>query len=185
MNTNRWSIDVGWASTWVKIVNEWFAATIHCKPFKCVYIYIYIFIMPFGICSFIVFLFQKVLGLHIYFQKVYDEYRAYNLGSKTLTNQTPGDQWCLTLMISDNGSILTEQQMRREILSFNSHYSRSLYRIRTTLICEACQSDRTFKKLPPYPHLIVLRLDFSFLDLYSRPYTINLLIRLNLLQCNL
>ncbi|KAI5649921.1 hypothetical protein M9H77_35926 [Catharanthus roseus] len=82
----KWSIDVGWASTWVKIVNEWFAATIHCKPFKCVYIYIYIFIMPFGICSFIVFLFQKVLGLHIYFQKVYDEYRAYNLGSKTLTN---------------------------------------------------------------------------------------------------
>lgn len=28
---NRWSIDVGWASTWVKIVNEWFAATIYCK----------------------------------------------------------------------------------------------------------------------------------------------------------
>ncbi|KAF9606764.1 hypothetical protein IFM89_028140 [Coptis chinensis] len=25
----RWSIDVGWASTWVKIVNEWFAATIY------------------------------------------------------------------------------------------------------------------------------------------------------------
>jgi hypothetical protein len=29
--TIRWSIDVGWASTWVKIVNEWFAATIYCK----------------------------------------------------------------------------------------------------------------------------------------------------------
>ncbi|GMY26908.1 probable serine incorporator [Fagus crenata] len=27
--TIRWSIDVGWASTWVKIVNEWFAATIY------------------------------------------------------------------------------------------------------------------------------------------------------------
>ncbi|KAF3789541.1 Serine incorporator 3 [Nymphaea thermarum] len=27
----KWSIDVGWASTWVKIVNEWFAATIYCK----------------------------------------------------------------------------------------------------------------------------------------------------------
>uniref|UniRef100_M1ATZ0 TMS membrane family protein n=3 Tax=Solanum tuberosum TaxID=4113 RepID=M1ATZ0_SOLTU len=25
----KWSIDVGWASTWVKIVNEWFAATIY------------------------------------------------------------------------------------------------------------------------------------------------------------
>ncbi|KAL8167174.1 hypothetical protein V2J09_008673 [Rumex salicifolius] len=24
-----WSIDVGWASTWVKIINEWFAATIY------------------------------------------------------------------------------------------------------------------------------------------------------------
>lgn len=30
----RWSIDVGWASTWVKIVNEWFAATIYCKYFN-------------------------------------------------------------------------------------------------------------------------------------------------------
>ncbi|KAI7725430.1 hypothetical protein M8C21_020252 [Ambrosia artemisiifolia] len=28
-STRRWSIDVGWASTWVKIVNEWFAATIY------------------------------------------------------------------------------------------------------------------------------------------------------------
>ncbi|XP_057772245.1 uncharacterized protein LOC130991847 isoform X2 [Salvia miltiorrhiza] len=27
--TRKWSIDVGWASTWVKIVNEWFAATIY------------------------------------------------------------------------------------------------------------------------------------------------------------
>ncbi|KAH7835431.1 hypothetical protein Vadar_026091 [Vaccinium darrowii] len=26
-----WSIDVGWASTWVKIVNEWFAATVYRK----------------------------------------------------------------------------------------------------------------------------------------------------------
>ncbi|XP_062105080.1 uncharacterized protein LOC133816777 isoform X2 [Humulus lupulus] len=25
----KWSIDIGWASTWVKIVNEWFAATIY------------------------------------------------------------------------------------------------------------------------------------------------------------
>ncbi|KAM7261508.1 hypothetical protein ACFE04_008875 [Oxalis oulophora] len=25
----KWSIDVGWTSTWVKIVNEWFAATIY------------------------------------------------------------------------------------------------------------------------------------------------------------
>ncbi|KAE9621210.1 putative serine incorporator/TMS membrane protein [Lupinus albus] len=25
----KWSIDVGWASTWVKIINEWFAATIY------------------------------------------------------------------------------------------------------------------------------------------------------------
>ncbi|KAK7847497.1 putative serine incorporator [Quercus suber] len=29
--TIRWSIDVGWASTWVKIVNEWFAATLYCN----------------------------------------------------------------------------------------------------------------------------------------------------------
>ncbi|KAF8402018.1 hypothetical protein HHK36_012969 [Tetracentron sinense] len=29
-STRKWSIDVGWASTWVKIVNEWFAATIYC-----------------------------------------------------------------------------------------------------------------------------------------------------------
>ncbi|KAL0388277.1 UNVERIFIED_CONTAM: Serine incorporator 2 [Sesamum radiatum] len=29
--TRKWSIDVGWASTWVKIVNEWFAATIYCE----------------------------------------------------------------------------------------------------------------------------------------------------------
>ncbi|KAF5182026.1 Serinc-domain containing serine and sphingolipid biosynthesis protein [Thalictrum thalictroides] len=28
-STKKWSIDVGWASTWVKIVNEWFAATIY------------------------------------------------------------------------------------------------------------------------------------------------------------
>ncbi|KAL1806372.1 hypothetical protein ACET3Z_029440 [Daucus carota] len=27
--TTKWSMDVGWASTWVKIVNEWFAATIY------------------------------------------------------------------------------------------------------------------------------------------------------------
>ncbi|XP_047313117.1 serine incorporator 3-like [Impatiens glandulifera] len=26
---NKWSMDVGWASTWVKIVNEWLAATIY------------------------------------------------------------------------------------------------------------------------------------------------------------
>ncbi|XP_034602055.1 uncharacterized protein [Setaria viridis] len=25
----KWSIDVGWASTWVKIINEWFAASIY------------------------------------------------------------------------------------------------------------------------------------------------------------
>ncbi|KAK6929657.1 Serine incorporator/TMS membrane protein [Dillenia turbinata] len=29
--TRKWSIDVGWASTWVKIVNEWLAATIYSK----------------------------------------------------------------------------------------------------------------------------------------------------------
>ncbi|KAG9447707.1 hypothetical protein H6P81_013835 [Aristolochia fimbriata] len=28
-STRKWRIDVGWASTWVKIVNEWFAATIY------------------------------------------------------------------------------------------------------------------------------------------------------------
>lgn len=28
-STRKWSIDVGWASTWVKIVNEWFAATVY------------------------------------------------------------------------------------------------------------------------------------------------------------
>ncbi|XP_038972588.1 probable serine incorporator isoform X3 [Phoenix dactylifera] len=27
--TRKWSIDVGWASTWVKILNEWFAASIY------------------------------------------------------------------------------------------------------------------------------------------------------------
>lgn len=26
---DRWVIDVGWASTWVKIINEWLAATIY------------------------------------------------------------------------------------------------------------------------------------------------------------
>ncbi|KAH0638167.1 hypothetical protein KY289_038082 [Solanum tuberosum] len=30
----KWSIDVGWASTWVKIVNEWFAATIYCNIYS-------------------------------------------------------------------------------------------------------------------------------------------------------
>lgn len=38
IETSRWSIDVGWASTWVKIVNEWFAATIYCK---CVHVFAY------------------------------------------------------------------------------------------------------------------------------------------------
>ncbi|CAN8247762.1 unnamed protein product [Cochlearia groenlandica] len=28
-STHKWSIDVGWTSTWVKIVNEWFAAAIY------------------------------------------------------------------------------------------------------------------------------------------------------------
>jgi hypothetical protein len=28
-STEKWSIDVGWTSTWVKIVNEWFAAAIY------------------------------------------------------------------------------------------------------------------------------------------------------------
>ncbi|XP_050215666.1 uncharacterized protein LOC126666833 isoform X2 [Mercurialis annua] len=28
-SARKWSIDVGWASTWVKIVNEWFAATVY------------------------------------------------------------------------------------------------------------------------------------------------------------
>ncbi|KAG6781440.1 hypothetical protein POTOM_014345 [Populus tomentosa] len=28
-SARKWSIDVGWASTWVKIVNEWFAASIY------------------------------------------------------------------------------------------------------------------------------------------------------------
>ncbi|PRQ36897.1 putative serine incorporator/TMS membrane protein [Rosa chinensis] len=28
-SAKKWSIDVGWASTWVKIVNEWFAASIY------------------------------------------------------------------------------------------------------------------------------------------------------------
>ncbi|TXG72498.1 hypothetical protein EZV62_001077 [Acer yangbiense] len=28
-SARKWSIDVGWASTWVKIVNEWFAATLY------------------------------------------------------------------------------------------------------------------------------------------------------------
>lgn len=27
----RWSIDVGWTSTWVKIVNEWLAAGLYSK----------------------------------------------------------------------------------------------------------------------------------------------------------
>jgi hypothetical protein len=30
-STEKWSIDVGWTSTWVKIVNEWFAAAIYRK----------------------------------------------------------------------------------------------------------------------------------------------------------
>ncbi|KAJ8448586.1 hypothetical protein Cgig2_012230 [Carnegiea gigantea] len=30
-STRKWSIDVGWASTWVKIINEWLAAAIYCK----------------------------------------------------------------------------------------------------------------------------------------------------------
>ncbi|KAK0606645.1 hypothetical protein LWI29_002049 [Acer saccharum] len=28
-SARKWSIDVGWASTWVKIINEWFAATLY------------------------------------------------------------------------------------------------------------------------------------------------------------
>ncbi|WRX21074.1 Serine incorporator/TMS membrane protein - like 1 [Theobroma cacao] len=28
-SARKWSIDVGWTSTWVKIINEWFAATIY------------------------------------------------------------------------------------------------------------------------------------------------------------
>ncbi|XP_074307242.1 membrane protein PB1A10.07c-like [Silene latifolia] len=28
-STRKWSIDVGWASTWVKIINEWLAAAIY------------------------------------------------------------------------------------------------------------------------------------------------------------
>ncbi|KAK8555265.1 hypothetical protein V6N13_037382 [Hibiscus sabdariffa] len=28
-SATKWSIDVGWASTWVKIINEWFAASIY------------------------------------------------------------------------------------------------------------------------------------------------------------
>ncbi|KAI9195366.1 hypothetical protein LWI28_014194 [Acer negundo] len=28
-SARKWSIDVGWASTWVKIVNEWFAASLY------------------------------------------------------------------------------------------------------------------------------------------------------------
>nr|XP_029146902.1 probable serine incorporator [Arachis hypogaea] len=28
-SARKWSIDVGWASTWVKVINEWFAATIY------------------------------------------------------------------------------------------------------------------------------------------------------------
>ncbi|KAL5542490.1 hypothetical protein UlMin_010200 [Ulmus minor] len=28
-SARKWSIDIGWTSTWVKIVNEWFAATIY------------------------------------------------------------------------------------------------------------------------------------------------------------
>lgn len=27
----RWTIDVGWTSTWVRIVNEWLAACVYCK----------------------------------------------------------------------------------------------------------------------------------------------------------
>ncbi|XP_073102299.1 uncharacterized protein [Elaeis guineensis] len=27
--TRKWSIDVGWPSTWVKIINQWFAASIY------------------------------------------------------------------------------------------------------------------------------------------------------------
>lgn len=33
----RWSIDVGWASVWVKIVNQWLAAIIYGK-LTCFYI---------------------------------------------------------------------------------------------------------------------------------------------------
>ncbi|KAK3142133.1 hypothetical protein QOZ80_4BG0342700 [Eleusine coracana subsp. coracana] len=29
--TRKWSIDIGWASTWVKIINEWFAASLYSK----------------------------------------------------------------------------------------------------------------------------------------------------------
>ncbi|PNY14862.1 serine incorporator 3-like protein [Trifolium pratense] len=28
-SARKWSIDVGWISTWVKVINEWFAATIY------------------------------------------------------------------------------------------------------------------------------------------------------------
>lgn len=27
----RWTIDVGWASTWVRVANEWLAAIVYSK----------------------------------------------------------------------------------------------------------------------------------------------------------
>ncbi|MFS7936314.1 putative serine incorporator/TMS membrane protein [Helianthus anomalus] len=27
----KWTIDVGWTSTWVRIVNEWLAVDVYCK----------------------------------------------------------------------------------------------------------------------------------------------------------
>lgn len=30
----RWTIDVGWTSTWVRIVNEWLAVCVYCKYFN-------------------------------------------------------------------------------------------------------------------------------------------------------
>jgi hypothetical protein len=27
----RWTIDVGWTSAWVRIVNEWLAVCVYCK----------------------------------------------------------------------------------------------------------------------------------------------------------
>ncbi|XP_002965853.2 probable serine incorporator [Selaginella moellendorffii] len=35
---HRWSIDVGWASVWVKVINEWLAAAVYIWTMVCVFV---------------------------------------------------------------------------------------------------------------------------------------------------
>ncbi|KMZ62374.1 hypothetical protein ZOSMA_46G00490 [Zostera marina] len=39
----KWTIDVGWASTWVRVVNQWLSAVVYCKYILVVYCVLFLF----------------------------------------------------------------------------------------------------------------------------------------------